>query len=459
MPRDTVDPPPSARAVAAVVALAAAVAVAQLIVLLLAGRPPGDDWVWWPSLVAAGSPPSRSDRCAGGCCAAVDRAARRGPRSPETVLAGFGDRVSRGVPIDDLLARAGRGGAPGFTARRAEVWRLEGAAFQRVVSVPDGPPIAVDLPPAELAALARVGTAGEAWLGLWAPTLATARRADRVGVTVRLAPARHGGAVLGALVVERDAGDGPFGTREDRALGELGRRLGDLLRNRQLDQALGATLADLRVANADLRASRARLVATADAERRRLERDLHDGAQQQLVALTLNLGLARDGLLDAIPQGTVETLDRLAADARLAIDQLRELAHGIYPPLLLDLGLAGALAAVARRSPQPVTVDAAGVGRRRARHRGHRLLLLPRGAAERGQARPPGDRRDHRRPTAPPGCSRSRSATTGPGSTRPPSVPATGCRTWPTASAPSAGRLAVDAAPGHGHDGHRDVPR
>ena len=228
--------------------------------------------------------------------------------------------------------------------------------------MPDAPPLVVDLPPHELAALARVGTAGEAWLGLWAPTLDRARRDDRAGVTVRLAPARHGGAVLGALVVERDAGDGPFGAREDRALGELGRRLGDLLRNRQLDQALGATLADLRVANADLRASRARLVATADAERRRLERDLHDGAQQQLVALTLNLGLARDGLL-ADPEGTVEALDRLAADARLAIDQLRELAHGIYPPLLMDLGLAGALRRWPVAVPRPVAVVAAGAPR------------------------------------------------------------------------------------------------
>ncbi|MET0327076.1 MAG: histidine kinase, partial [Ilumatobacteraceae bacterium] len=334
----------------------------QVIVLLLAGRPPGGDWVWWPSVVAAAIAAIAFGPLRRSLLAVVDRAARRGPRSPETVLAGFGDRVSRGVPIDDLLVELAEAVRRGFTARRAEVWRLEGPSWQRVVSVPDGPPIVVDLPAAELAALGRVGTAGEAWLGLWAPTLAAARLDDRVGVTVRLAPARHGGAVLGAVVVERDAGDGPFGTHEDRALGELGRRLGDLLRNRQLDQALGATLADLRVANADLRASRARLVATADAERRRLERDLHDGAQQQLVALTLNLGLARDTVLSD-PQGTVETLDRLAADARLAIDQLRELARGIYPPLLLDLGLAGALAAVARRSPQPVTVDATGAGR------------------------------------------------------------------------------------------------
>ena len=125
------------------------------------------------------------------------------------MLAGFGDRVSRGVPIDELLIELAQAVRRGFTARRAEVWRLEGPAWQRVVAVPDGPPIAVDLPPAELAALGRVGTAGEAWLELWAPTLAGARRDGRVGVTVRLAPARHGGAVLGALVVERDAGDGP----------------------------------------------------------------------------------------------------------------------------------------------------------------------------------------------------------------------------------------------------------
>jgi signal transduction histidine kinase len=349
-------------AAAAVVALVAVVAVAQVVVLLVAGRPPGGDWVWWPSILAAALAAVAFEPVRRALVAAFDRSARRGPRTPETVIAGFGDRVSRGVPTDELLLELAEALRRGFAARRAEVWRLEGSALHRVASVPDGPPLVVEVPPTELAALARVGTAGEAWLGLWAPTLERARREDRPDVTVRLAPARHGGAVLGALVVERGAGDGPFDAHVDRAIGELGRRLGDLLRNRQLDQALGATLADLRVANADLRASRARLVSTADAERRRLERDLHDGAQQQLVTLALRLGLARDGLVDD-PLGTRRMLDQLVADVRLAIDQLRDLAHGIYPPLLMDLGLAGALAAVGRRNAQPVTVEASGVSR------------------------------------------------------------------------------------------------
>ena len=86
---------------------------------------------------------------------------------------------------------------------------------------------------------------------------------------------------------------------DDRALAEVARRLAIVLRNRSLDEALQATLADLRRANADLQASRRRLVTTADAERKRIERDLHDGAQQHLVALAVGIRLVRDSLATA----------------------------------------------------------------------------------------------------------------------------------------------------------------
>jgi len=89
----------------------------------------------------------------------------------------------------------------------------------------------------------------------------------------------------------------------------------------------------------DLRASRQRLVAAQDEERRRLERNLHDGAQQDLVALALKAQLA-DVTVDEDPAQAKHILGELKADAAGALENLRDLARGIYPPLLADLGLA-----------------------------------------------------------------------------------------------------------------------
>jgi signal transduction histidine kinase len=112
----------------------------------------------------------------------------------------------------------------------------------------------------------------------------------------------------------------------------------------------------------ELRASRSRVVSAADAERRRIERDLHDGAQQHLIGLAVHLRLARD-LAESEPEKTKELLESLGADAQEALEQMRDLAHGIYPPLLQDRGLADALAAAARRSPVRTTLVADGLGR------------------------------------------------------------------------------------------------
>jgi len=110
----------------------------------------------------------------------------------------------------------------------------------------------------------------------------------------------------------------------------------------------------------DLRASRQRLVAAQDEERRRLERNLHDGAQQDLVALAIKvrLGAAAEDLAQA-----KEIFGELQADAAGALENLRDLARGIYPPLLADLGLAAALSAQASKSPLPVAVEADCIGR------------------------------------------------------------------------------------------------
>jgi len=109
-----------------------------------------------------------------------------------------------------------------------------------------------------------------------------------------------------------------------------------------------------------LRASQRRLVGAASAERRKIERDLHDGVQQKLVALRIQLELTRDL---ARGNGLGNRLDALAADFDDALDELRSAAHGIYPPLLADEGLEAALREVARRSSLPLTVDLEDVGR------------------------------------------------------------------------------------------------
>ena len=127
-----------------------------------------------------------------------------------------------------------------------------------------------------------------------------------------------------------------------------------------------ASQAGLALANAglieDLRASRQRLVTAQDEARRRLERNIHDGAQQDLVALAIKLQLA-ETTVAADPALTGPVFGDLKAGAAGALENLRDLARGIYPPLLADLGLAAALNAQASKSLLPVTVDADGIGR------------------------------------------------------------------------------------------------
>src|SRR5215469_1830795 len=120
--------------------------------------------------------------------------------------------------------------------------------------------------------------------------------------------------------------------------------------------------AELRARLVELQASRARLVTAADQARRRIERDLHDGAQQQLVALRISLGLARQ-LITSSPAEAADLIAQTEHQAAGALEELRELARGIYPPLLADLGLPAALEAQARKAALPVTVEAPEGGR------------------------------------------------------------------------------------------------
>jgi signal transduction histidine kinase len=111
-----------------------------------------------------------------------------------------------------------------------------------------------------------------------------------------------------------------------------------------------------------LRASRARLVAAEYAERRRIERTLHDGVQQHLVALAVNLQLARQ-LAETDPPAVSPVLNELARDVREALEGVRELAHEIYPPLLLDRGLSEAIDAASSVAALPTRVEVAALNR------------------------------------------------------------------------------------------------
>jgi signal transduction histidine kinase len=165
---------------------------------------------------------------------------------------------------------------------------------------------------------------------------------------------RHQGELLGALTLSKRPGES-LTPMEQKLVGDLAGQAGLLLKNAGL-------AADLQARLDELRASRQRLVAAQDGERRRIERDLHDGAQQHLVALKIKLGILK-GLTTKDPGRAAELAAQVEDDADEALATLRDLARGIYPPLLADQGLVAALQAQARKAPLPVEVHADGVAR------------------------------------------------------------------------------------------------
>jgi signal transduction histidine kinase len=120
--------------------------------------------------------------------------------------------------------------------------------------------------------------------------------------------------------------------------------------------------AELRSSLRELRDSRARILSAVDFERQRIERDLHDGAQQRLVALRVALEVVTE-TVEEDPEGSLKLLAKLAADVEKTLDDVRSLARGVYPPLLADHGIGEALRMAARASPLPTTVRSRGVGR------------------------------------------------------------------------------------------------
>jgi signal transduction histidine kinase len=249
--------------------------------------------------------------------------------TPYEVLSEFADRVSGTYSTEDVLPRMARLLAEGTGAREARVWLRIGEELRPAAAHPaaDGetPPVPLsgedppDVPGADLAF-----------------------------------PVRHRGDLLGAITVAMRPSEPPTPSQE-RLVRDVASQAGLMLSNVRLTEELRANLEELR-------ASRQRIVTAQDSRAKALERNLHDGAQQQLVALTVKLRLA-ETLAQRDPARVAPMLVELKAEAQEALDNLRDLARGIYPPLLADKGLVAALDAQARKSTVPVTVSGDAVDR------------------------------------------------------------------------------------------------
>jgi signal transduction histidine kinase len=240
--------------------------------------------------------------------------------TPYEVLAEFSDRMSETYATEDVLPRMAQILAEGTGAEVARVWLSVGG---------------------ELRPVATWGNGGEP------PPLRISddRVPDPPGE--HAVEVRHQGELLGSLSVVMPPAD-PMNPAKDKLVRDLAAQAGLVLRNVRLIS--------------DLRASRQRLVAAQDEERRKLERNLHDGAQQQLVALAVKLRLAEQ-LSTRDVEKAKEMLSGLQTDTQDALENLRDLARGIYPPLLADKGLPTALEGQANKATIPVTVSAEGIGR------------------------------------------------------------------------------------------------
>lgn len=272
-------------------------------------------------------------------------------RDSISVLQAFEKRMTRAVPMEELQLQLVETLHRTLGLLRAELWVGSNGVFELVSSVPAAARVRLAVEHDEAGVVARTHISGPAWLQVWLPGLLERRG----GGPLRVAPVSHLGELLGLIVVERDAEGVEFTEADDAILSELARPLGLALHNVRLDSALQASLDELEARNAELQASRLRIVTAADESRRRIERDLHDGAQQHLVALAVKVGLVNK-LLASDPDAAQKLLEELRGDVQATLEELRSLAHGIYPPLLRDRGLVEALRAAANRSPLPTSV-------------------------------------------------------------------------------------------------------
>ena len=275
-----------------------------------------------------------------------------GGRSPSRgdVVGGLGARMSRAIPMDELMLQLVEALYSTVAPSGAEIWTGLDGSLSLTVAVPNRSAPRIELGEQERVVVGRARIGGPAWTAVWLPDL-------HVDEDHRVVPVAHLGELLGLIVVRRGADAERLDERDEASLVELARQLGLALHNVRLDSALQASLAELAERNEELQASRLRIVTAADSSRRAIERNLHDGAQQHLVALAVKIGLARQIVEDGDTETVLGLLDDLRSDVQTTIGELRELAHGIYPPLLRDRGLNEALRAAAARLPLPCSVD------------------------------------------------------------------------------------------------------
>ena len=225
-------------------------------------------------------------------------------------------RLSRETAVSGLIARLGDATLPRGELREALAGAIGDPSLELAYWVPD--------------AATYVDAEGR-------PLEMPAEGSDRTW-----SPVEREGQALGAIVFDAEL------IEQRELIRAAGGAASIALENERLD-------AELRARLEDLRASRARIVRAGDEERRRLERDLHDGAQQRLVSLALTLRLARKRL-DSDDEGAADLIDEAMAELEEATSELRKLARGIHPAVLSDRGLAAAVGALAGRAPLPVEV-------------------------------------------------------------------------------------------------------
>ena len=253
----------------------------------------------------------------------ADRVVYGSRATPYEVLSEFSDRLSDTYSTDDVLPRMAQLLAASTGANVAGVWLRVGDRF-----------VATAVAPAGAAIPDPVASAGD--------------ELPMFGERTSGFPVRHQGELLGAITLEMPAND-PMNPEKERLVLDVAAQAGLVLRNVRLIE--------------ELRASRRRIVTAQDERAKKLERNIHDGAQQQLVALAVKLRLAQ-ATVAKDQQKAEAMLADLQTEANDALENLRDLARGIYPPLLADKGLPEALTAQARKSPIPVDVESDGVGRR-----------------------------------------------------------------------------------------------
>jgi signal transduction histidine kinase len=248
--------------------------------------------------------------------------------TPYEVLSEFSDRLGNAYANEELLPRMAHVLADGTGAARADVWVRVGDELRAEATWPQSVDAA-------------------------APIAATDADATLSPTSMR-EPVRHQGELLGALSIVKKPGESITPT-EEKLVRDLAAQAGLVMRNVALTERLMDNIAQLR-------ASRQRLVTAQDEERRKLERNIHDGAQQQLVALAVKLRLAGN-LAERDPDRAKTMLADLQTDTGDALENLRDLARGIYPPLLADKGLVAALEAQARKASIPTEVRSDGIAR------------------------------------------------------------------------------------------------